>query len=615
MTTSNPRDWKKRFRVPSVGYGLPASACPARILTTTNQSGVFQVYVLDMPTMTLNQVTHKPTGVIRGYLAHDGQFVYYQHDQQGNELGHLVRVPVGDEVIEDLMPDLPTCSLAGVADSARRIGFVTAGTNGFELYVIDKLDTGELSAPRRLWQSRALTHGLTMSPDGALLFLLATERSGSTAKSLLALDSQTGRVVGELYDEGASIESQMMDGVARPSRVAGDARVLTATTRSGFTRPVIWNPITGDRQDLALESLDGDVQICDWSADGERLLLCLFSHAQTQLYLYQLTTRELDPIPHMPGTYGAFWGSPLGAARFTDDGAILVTVSSAEQAPSLVLMNPTDGQITRRLLSSDDAPPSQPWRSVTFPSTNGVPIQAWVAVPDGAGPFPTVIEMHGGPTSAQLNDYDPSAQAWLDHGYAWLSVNYRGSTTFGQAFQEAILGQLGSVEVEDVIAARQWLVDSGIAAPEQVFLTGASYGGYLTLQTIGRTPDLWAGGMALVAIADWFLMYEDQAELLRGYQVALFGGRPDQKHDAYAAGSPITYAEQIRAPLLIIQGRNDTRCPERQMREYIDKLETLGKAIQVYWFDAGHGSLDNEERIKQQEMMLVFANRVLAGQG
>lgn len=614
MTTFSPDDWKKRFRVPTVGYGLPASACPSRILTTTNQSGVFQVYVLDMPTMTLRQITDKPTGVIRGYIAHDGQYVYYQRDEQGNELGHLVRVPVEGGAVEDLMPDMPPCSLAGVADSAQHIGFVTAGASGFELYVIDRLDTGGLSAPRRLWQSKALTHGLTISPDGRRLFLLSTERSGSTANSLLAIDSQTGQVVGELYDDGASIESQMMDGVARSSRMAGDPRVLTATTRSGFTRPVIWNPVTGERQDLALESLDGDVQICDWSADGQRLLLCLFSHAQTQLYLYHLDTSDLQPVPHAPGTYGAFWGSPLGAASFTDDGAILVTASSAEQAPGLVLMNPTDGQIIRRLLSSDDAPPSLPWRSVTFPSTSGAQIQAWVAVPEGTGPFPTVINMHGGPTSAQLNDYDPEAQTWLDHGYAWLSVNYRGSTTFGQAFQEAILGQLGTVEVDDVVAARQWLVDSGIAAPGAVFLTGASYGGYLTLQTIGRAPDLWAGGMAVVGIADWFLMYEDQAELLRGYQVALFGGTPDEKHAAYAAGSPITYAAQIRAPLLIIQGRNDTRCPERQMRAFIQKLETLGKPPQVYWFDAGHGSLDNEERVKQQEMMLAFTSRVLAEQ-
>jgi dipeptidyl aminopeptidase/acylaminoacyl peptidase len=100
-------------------------------------------------------------------------------------------------------------------------------------------------------------------------------------------------------------------------------------------------------------------------------------------------------------------------------------------------------------------------------------------------------------------------------------VNYRGSTTFGKAFERAIWGRLGMVEVEDLVAARNWLVEQQIAEPEAVLLTGWSYGGYLTLQTLGRYPDLWAGGMSGIAIADWTTMYEDDAETLRGYHSCL----------------------------------------------------------------------------------------------
>ena len=159
--------------------------------------------------------------------------------------------------------------------------------------------------------------------------------------------------------------------------------------------------------------------------------------------------------------------------------------------------------------------------------------------------------------------------------------------------------------------AHKWLVDSGIAVPDAVFLTGGSYGGYLTLQAIGRRPELWAGGMAAVAIADWRLLYEDQAETLRGYQRALFGGTPDEIPEATKASSPITYAENIIAPLLVIQGRNDTRCPGRQMEVYEAKLKSLGKPIRVHWFDAGHGSRAQEQQIEHQEMMMRFAYEVL----
>jgi dipeptidyl aminopeptidase/acylaminoacyl peptidase len=128
---------------------------------------------------------------------------------------------------------------------------------------------------------------------------------------------------------------------------------------------------------------------------------------------------------------------------------------------------------------------------------------------------------------------------------------------------------------------------------------------------MGRRPELWAGGMAEVAIADWKTMYEDEAESLRGYQRALFGGAPDEVPEATRKSSPITYAEQIKAPVMVIQGENDTRCPARQMKVYEAKLKSLGKQIEVHWFSAGHGSRAQEQQIQHQEKMLSFAYRVL----
>jgi dipeptidyl aminopeptidase/acylaminoacyl peptidase len=207
--------------------------------------------------------------------------------------------------------------------------------------------------------------------------------------------------------------------------------------------------------------------------------------------------------------------------------------------------------------------------------------------------------------------YFPTAQAWLDHGFAFCSVNYHGSVTFGKKFEKSIWGNLGDLEVQDMASAYRWLVDNNIAKADSVLLTGGSYGGYLTLQAIGRRPELWAGGMALVAIADWKTMYEDEADTLRGYQRALFGGSPDETPEATRKSSPITYAEQIKAPIFVIQGENDTRCPARQMKVYEEKLNSLGKSIRVHWFDAGHGSRAQEQQIEQQELMLRFAYQVL----
>jgi dipeptidyl aminopeptidase/acylaminoacyl peptidase len=213
-----------------------------------------------------------------------------------------------------------------------------------------------------------------------------------------------------------------------------------------------------------------------------------------------------------------------------------------------------------------------------------------------------------------MEAFAPRAQSWVDHGFAVLTVNYRGGTTFGRAFKEAIWGHPGELEVQDMVAGRAWLVDHGIARPDQVFLTGWSYGGYLTLHALGTAPGLWAGGMAGVAVADWVSEYDDENDVLRAVDRAMFGGTPQERMDSYVKASPLTYARAVDAPVLIIQGRNDTRCPARQVELYEAKMRGLGKPIEVIWFDAGHAaSADVERAIEHQAAMLEFAQRVLAG--
>jgi dipeptidyl aminopeptidase/acylaminoacyl peptidase len=238
-------------------------------------------------------------------------------------------------------------------------------------------------------------------------------------------------------------------------------------------------------------------------------------------------------------------------------------------------------------------------------------IQAWLATPDGHGPFPTIVHIHGGPEMVMTDSYSPESQMWLDHGFAFITVNYRGSTTFGRDFLEKIWFNPGTWELEDLVAARDYVVREGIADPEKVFLSGWSYGGYLTLYGLGVRPDLWAGGMAGVAVADWVSQYEDESEAMRAGDRAFFGGPPEEKMEAYVKASPITYVDRLQAPVLIIQGNNDTRCPARQIELYKAKAKEFGKWVEVHWFDAGHARLDTERLIQHHELMLQFACRIV----
>jgi dipeptidyl aminopeptidase/acylaminoacyl peptidase len=119
--------------------------------------------------------------------------------------------------------------------------------------------------------------------------------------------------------------------------------------------------------------------------------------------------------------------------------------------------------------------------------------------------------------------------------------------------------------------------------------------------------------MAGIAIADWTVTYEDESPKMRAYHVATMGGTPAQLPELHAERSPITYAANVRAPVLVIQARNDTRTPARQMVMYEAKLRELGKSIEVHWFEGGHqgARADVEQAIEHIELMLSFACRVV----
>ena len=603
--------WKQRFRAPVVLYTQIAKARLDRGLAASNRSGVYQLYAWDVPSGELRQLTQRPEGQLLGYISPDGRFVYYLNDEQGNEIGHWVRAPFEGGAPEDVTPRMAPYSSfqLEVSQSGNLIGTTAAGADGFQVVVIDALPESALGAPRKLYQSKSITMGPFLSCGGEIAVVASTEKTATQHYSLLALDTNTGKRIAELWD-GPESSLQALAFAPRPN----DFRLLATSNQTGARRPLIWNPRSGERTDLALEELDGEVVPVDWSADGERILLSQFHRARQQLFIYDLGEGKLTRLNHPGGTFGL----PAGFGAYFGPGGEIFTQWTDSTHPSrLIALDAETGVRTRTLLKAGDVPESRPWESVAFASSDGEEIQGWLGLPEGKGPFPAILDTHGGPEAVTTETFSPASQAWLDHGFAYLTINYRGSTTFGREFQEKIWGDLGHWEVEDMVAAREWLVEQKIARPSQVFLTGWSYGGYLTLQALGKQPGLWAGGMAGIAIADWTALYEDSAETLRGYLAAIFGGLPAEKAPQYAAGSPITYAENVKAPVLIIQGRNDTRTPARQIEMYEQKMKSLGKDIEVHWFDTGHvGSFAKTElSIEHQLRMLLFSYSVLQGPG
>jgi hypothetical protein len=452
--------WKQRYRVPNTWTEV-AVENPRCGLAISNRSGVSQLYAWEVATNQLRQLTSRPEGVGSGAISPDGRWVYYLDDKQGNEIGHMVRMPFEGGHPEDITPDLPPYAAFGLAESraANLLCGSFADEEGFHVSVIGRGLEDALATPRWLYTSTSYTGVPVLAHDGEIAVVNSTARTGKAQWTLLAIDTSSGEQIAELWDGGESSH-----GVHMFSPLAGDMRVLATSDHSGVKRPLLWNPRTGVRADLKLDHLTGDIEPYDWSPDGRWILLCRFSEAVHHLSLYDLTTNTVTPLEH-PG--GSFWG-----ATFRSEGEIWTHWTDATHPLELVALDVGTGQPKRTLMPAPPLPPSRPWRSVTFSSSDGQRIQGWLGVPKGEGPFPTILATHGGPTVVAAEEFSPTSQAWLDHGFAFLTINYRGSTTFGQAFETQIYGDLGHWEVEDMAAAHSWLVAEGIARPDQVLLTG-----------------------------------------------------------------------------------------------------------------------------------------------
>ncbi|HET9223262.1 MAG TPA: prolyl oligopeptidase family serine peptidase, partial [Roseiflexaceae bacterium] len=446
--------WKQRFRVPMTFADI-AHADPSRGLAASNRSGVFQLYAWDVASGALNQLTDVAKGKAFGAISPDGRWVYYLHDHDGDEIGHFVRLPFAGGPPEDITPDLPAYASFNIASALEgsRLAIVAASNDGFNLYAIDLGPDGQLGAPRHLLTTPKFVAGLSLSPDGGLAALALNERSETFQMNLVVVDAGSGARLAELWDgAGTSIN---LTGFAPGS---GDTRVLAVSDRTGAKRPLVWDARSGERRDLDLGDLEGEVEAWGWSHDGSAVLLCHVRNAVPQLYRYELATDALRKLAH-PG--GTFWGG-----SFASGDEIFAHWTDATHPPQVVALDAHTGALKRTLLSGGDVPPGRLWRSVSFPSTEGATIQGWLAVPEGEGPFPTILETHGGPTGATQEEFSAGAQMWLDHGYAFLTINYRGSTSFGKAFEQAIYGDLGRLEVDDMVAARDFLLRERIAQPD-----------------------------------------------------------------------------------------------------------------------------------------------------
>ncbi|GAA0939967.1 S9 family peptidase [Actinocorallia libanotica] len=577
--------WKQRFRAARVSLPGWAREAPERSVFRSNASGTWEIYTWDRGTGEQRQATSRPNGTLMGGLDPYGRELWWFADTDGDEFGVWMRQPFeGGEAVAatPLEPSYP----AGLA--LGRSGRVLVGRSGKHGTSVHLIDPGREPVTIYAHAENAYLGGLSRDEE---LIAVGHSEHGDSRHPALRIVRPDGSTVAELWDgPGKGV------GPSGFSPVEGDPRLLVDHERRGKEELLIWNPLTGEEQELVFD-LPGEVG-ASWFPDGSALLVSHGHEARDELFRYDLATGELARIDTPRGC--------LGGATARPDGTVEYSFTCAAEPP---VIRSTTGAVVLTP-PGEPAPPSVPVEDLWVDGPGGR-IHALVSKPEGEGPFPTVFDVHGGPTAQDVDAFNPGTAAWVDHGFAVVQVNYRGSTGYGSAWRDALEEKVGLIELEDIKAVRDKVVETGLADPEKLVLAGGSWGGYLTLLGIGTQPDDWSVAVSAVPVADYVAAYEDEMEALQAFDRSLFGGSPAEVPDKYRESSPITYVDAVKVPVLILAGENDPRCPIRQIDNYLARLADRDIPHEVYRYDAGHGSLVVEERIKQTEAEITFARKSL----
>jgi dipeptidyl aminopeptidase/acylaminoacyl peptidase len=203
----------------------------------------------------------------------------------------------------------------------------------------------------------------------------------------------------------------------------------------------------------------------------------------------------------------------------------------------------------------------------------------------------------------------------VSRGWVVLAPNYRGSTGYGRRWQLANRFELGKGDTQDVVAGADYMAREGLADPARIAASGTSWGGYLTMTCLTQYPDRWAAGAAVVPFLNWFTSHPNSREDLQHWDLENLGD-PVKDHDLYYERSPFFFLDRITAPVQMICGAHDVRCPASESTAAHDALVAQGKPCELLLYpDEGHGFLKTENVVDSKKRRIAFLAQALEGDG
>jgi dipeptidyl aminopeptidase/acylaminoacyl peptidase len=585
----------------------------SKLLLGSNETGIFNAFELDLKTMEKKQLTSSTQESVfpASYFPTDDRVVYTM-DKGGNEIDHIfVRNPDGTAI--DLISDSTAKANFYGWSYDKKLMYYSANArdkNFFDLYKVDVSAApkeGNVFASAMIYENKEGYDPAAISADGRYIAL--TKAITTNNNDMYLLDTQSKQMKHISQHEG--------DMSFSPQYFSLDGKTLYFLTDEGseFAYLASYDIATGAK--AKVEEAPWDIMFAYQSRTGKYRVVAINNDARTQVKIYDQTQgNKLLEIEGLPA------GDVSGVNISDSEKLVTFYVSTSKSPQNLYLYNfetKEIKQLTNTLSPEIDGNDLVAGEVVRFKSFDGLEIPALLYKPKGiksGQKVPALVQVHGGPGGQTRLNYSGAYQYLLNHGYAILCVNNRGSSGYGKTFYAADDKRHGNEDLKDCIAGKQYLQSLDYVDADKIGIYGGSYGGYMVMAALTFAPDEFNVGVNYFGVTNWLRTLKSIPPWWASFRQALYTEMGDPMTDSVALynKSPLFHADKIKKPFIVLQGSNDPRVLQVESDEIVAAAKKNNVPVEYVIFpDEGHGFVKKENNIKASEEVLKFLDTYLKG--
>src|SRR2546423_2592080 len=583
--------------------GASFSSDEKSILFSSNKSGIFNVYSMPVTGGEPKQLTNSTRESIFAvsWFPGDARFLY-SYDKGGNENDHLyLRELDGTE--RDLTPGEKTKAQFYGWSGDRKSFFFGTNTRDPKFFDIFEMPIADLK-PTLLYEDKTGYVFGAISNDKK--FIAFGKPGSSTADSDVYLFNTETKEMKNITQHSGDVDNM-------PQTFDPDSKHLYFLCDEGSEfHYVARYDLANGRRDVA-EQTKWDVTAISFSRTGKYRVVTTNEDAKTVTKIIEHGTNKSTTII----------AGEVNDVRFSDSENLMACYQASSRSPADLfvreLVSNKFVRLSKSLNPEIDSSDLVDGNVVRYKSFDGIEIPAILYQPHnatGQNKVPALVKVHGGPGGQARTPYSPLTQYLVNHGYAVLDVNNRGSSGYGKTFYKADDQKHGREPLWDCVEAKKYLQTLDYVDRKKIGIIGGSYGGYMVLAALAFKPEEFDAGVDIFRVSDWGRTLQSMPPHWEAERKSLYAeiGDPNTQLDMLRENSPLFHADKITKPLLVLQGANDPRVIKVESDEIVDAIKKKKGVVEYVVFDnEGHGFTKKANEIRGNKAILDFLDKYLKG--